>query len=294
MSGPDEKFKKVKIHPFYAQKGSAGRNKILIFLRELEKNSKVTILDNGTVSVEGNVIFKPHLWHKIPVKFIEVTGDFVIARNHLGLGTSMESKLESLDGCPETVGGTFDISNNQVLTLEYGPKKVGALKANNCKLQNLSGMPIVTSGNIMLDKNKELKSLQGSPNEAEIFSVTNCDLRSLEGAPQVLTSFDCSNNENLKSLVGGPNECNSFVCTNTSIENLEGAPQKTSSIDFSNNKKMISLKGLPIGDNINYKYDGMPSITKKKFDDYMYEVKSDIKYNRKEINDILGLNDIDF
>jgi hypothetical protein len=295
MSKPDEKFNKVKIHPFYAQKGSAGRNKILIFLREIEKTSEVVILDDGTISVKGDVILRPQLWHKIPVKFIEVTGDFIIARNHLGLGTSMESKLEALDGSPEKVGGTFDISNNQILTLEYGPKQVGALKANNCKLQNLIGMPVVTSGNIMLDKNRELKSLRGSPNEAEIFSVKNCSLKTLEGAPQVITSsFDCSDNENLKSLMGGPVESGTFICSNTSIENLEGAPKKTLSIDFSNNKKMISLKGLPIGDNIQYKYDGIPSISKKTFDDHMHEVKAAEKYNKKDLDDYFGIDINDF
>lgn len=294
MPGPDEKFKKVKIHPFYAQKGDAGRNKILIFLRELEKSAKITILENGTISVEGNVILKPQVWQKIPVKFVEVTGDFIVARNHLGIGASTESRLEALDGCPERVGGLFDVSENQIITLDYGPKQVGALKARNCKLENLNGIPVVTTGNIMLDKNKNLKSLKGSPSEADIFSVANCDLKNLEGAPQKTTSFDCSNNENLKSLIGGPDECNSFVCTNTSIENLEGAPKKVLSIDFSNNKKIISLKGLPIGDNIMYKYDGIPSITKKTFDDYMHEVKAQEKYNKKDLDDYFGIDITDF
>ena len=84
------------------------------------------------------------------------------------------SNLQSLEGCPEKVGGYFSCSF-----------------CNN--LQSLEGCPEKVGGNFYCYGCNNLQSLNGSPETVNDFNCSNCDkLQSLEGSPEkVGGNFNC-------------------------------------------------------------------------------------------------------
>jgi hypothetical protein len=75
------------------------------------------ILEDNSVSVEGNVRLADRLANlsKLPLSFHEVEGDFDISDN----------ELVSLEGSPKKVGGNFLAFKNELTSLKGGPKEVG-------------------------------------------------------------------------------------------------------------------------------------------------------------------------
>lgn len=68
---------------------------------------------------------------KLPIRFNYVDGDFCI----YGLG------LTTLDGCPKTITGYFDCSDNELTSLEFGPEDVPIYHCYDNKLTNLDFLP---------------------------------------------------------------------------------------------------------------------------------------------------------
>ena len=117
-----------------------------------------------------------------------------------------ESRLSSLEGAPQSVGGNFICSYNTLTSLEGAPQSVG--------------------GNFICSYNS-LMSLEGAPQRVGgNFYCSNNSLTSLEGAPRsVGGSFFCSYNS-LTSLKGAPQSVgNNFYCSDNSLTSLEGAPR---------------------------------------------------------------------
>ena len=102
---------------------------------------------------------------------LKVTGDFTCSNN----------QLESLKGCPQTVGGSFYCSHNQLESLEGCPQTVvGDFRCSVNKLKSLEGCPQTVSGS---------------------FACSNNQLESLKGCPQIVGGyFYCGDNEKLTSL----------------------------------------------------------------------------------------------
>lgn len=96
----------------------------------------------------------------------EVTGDF----------TCNSNPLDSLEGCPQIIGGDFICNlNNNLITLEGGPIQVGGnYYAFGNSLKNLVGAPETIYG---------------------LFKCSYNHLESLEGAPKEINGlFDCTGN----------------------------------------------------------------------------------------------------
>ena len=76
-----------------------------------------TINSDGTVDVNGDVYLFYGLkgLTKLPLKFGKVTGDFYCNNNN----------LTSLEGGPKEVGGEFYCTDNELTILEGAPREVG-------------------------------------------------------------------------------------------------------------------------------------------------------------------------
>ena len=74
-----------------------------------------TINDDGSIDVNGDVDLYYTQLTKLPLKFGFVSGYFDCSDNN----------LTTLEGGPRQVGGYFNCSENQLTTLEGGPREVG-------------------------------------------------------------------------------------------------------------------------------------------------------------------------
>jgi hypothetical protein len=102
--------------------------------------------------------------------------------------------LESLEGSPKKITGTFWCNDNHLRTLKYSPKIVGG--SFNCF-------------------NNDLETLEGAP--------------VVVGSPDLFTSFNCRNNKELRSLEGAPIAVRggSFMCEGCpKLESLEHLPKR--------------------------------------------------------------------
>lgn len=132
----------------------------------------------------------------IPVKFNEVTGDFICSRN----------KLRTLCNSPRIVTGLFDCSDNPLINLEGGPVKTYNFFAMKCTLKSLVGGTFDVAGNYNVDNN-ELTNLKGAPRIMNgWFSACHNQLTSLEGCPETINGF--------------------FRLTHNQIEDLQFFPKK--------------------------------------------------------------------
>lgn len=78
---------------------------------------------DNSVNVVGNVKFPDSVdfLTELPLKFNIVTGNFDCSR----------LKLKTLKGSPVQVGGTFNCAYNELLSLEFLPKKAGCFVFDN-------------------------------------------------------------------------------------------------------------------------------------------------------------------
>lgn len=174
-----------------------------------------TINDDLTVDVTGDVDLTFKKLKKIPVKFGKIGGSFRIQGNLF---------LDSLEGCPYHVEGSFNCSRNNLETLEFAPQYVGAnYAAMNCKLTSLGKMPREVGGSVDLSGNK-LTSLAGCVKDVGLdFSCQNNKLETLEGGPRFVGKQFNSDNNQLMSLKGSPKHIGaSFSARNNKLKNLEG------------------------------------------------------------------------
>ncbi len=145
----------------------------------------------GVISIYGNVIdgdldLSGMDLEKLPdLSDITVTGSFDCSNN----------RLISLDGAPRDVGYNFDCHGNCLYTLNGAPSHVD--RDFNCSdnyLSDLMGGPQHVGGSFDCSHNNSLKWLKGGP-------------RHVGG------SFDCSHNRLLKTLKDGPQFVGrDFIC----------------------------------------------------------------------------------
>lgn len=162
----------------------------------------------------------------IPAKLVE-NGKLIIRFKEAGADfTAKNIGLTSLEGFPDTVEDTLNISNNQINSLEhcpayidehfiaennplknlkYFPKSVGRyINLANCELTSLVGLPENVLEDLHVENNK-FETLEGSPKSIDgAFMLTgNLNLTSLEGCPGVIMGdFGLAGCDNLNSLYG--------------------------------------------------------------------------------------------
>jgi len=123
------------------------------FLCKKYRIKNYTINGDGTIDVNGDVDLGSLKLTKLPLKFRNVSGDFLCYYN----------QLTSLEGSPQSVGGNFYCSNNQLTSLEGSPQSVGGdFWCDNNQLTSLEGGPKSVGGDFVCLYN-QLTSLEGSP-----------------------------------------------------------------------------------------------------------------------------------
>ena len=116
-----------------------------------------SINSDGTVDVDGDVDISGRGIEKIPLKFGEVTGDFLCQSN----------KLTTLDGSPTEVGGDFNCSFNGLTNLFESPDKVvGNFRCNKNKITSLLDCPSEVGGDFKCEEERGDGSGGGRGGEA--------------------------------------------------------------------------------------------------------------------------------
>jgi len=168
-------------------------------LRKL-KIDKYRIINNK-VNIFGDVVLQHQTFTSFPFPINTVTGDFKI----------INSALETLDNCPQKIGGEFDCSYNKLKSLKGGPKSVkGLYNCSHNSIVSLYGAPMeVWSFNCSYNK---LRSLMYSPSYAsQDFNCSHNLITNIIEAPLVVNeTFDCSYNE-IMSLNGLPKDVKKVI-----------------------------------------------------------------------------------
>lgn len=172
-----------------------------------------SVSSNLHVNVNGNVNLRNKLSEdRLPINFEKVSGYFDISDN----------QLVSLEGCPEEVEKDFDCSNNRIETLFGAPNSVGDFNCSDNLLKNLSYSPKEVEG--FFDcSNNQLVSIEGSPRSIKgYFKCSNNYITTLKGGPKYIQDyFDCSNNK-LDALKGGPITVGKdYVCNVNELKSLD-------------------------------------------------------------------------
>jgi hypothetical protein len=138
-----------------------------------------TIDKDLKVSVDGDVDLSKLNFSILPVVFKKVTGQFIV-RN---------TGLETLDGCPESVGTWFDCSYTNIKNLVGGPKVINASKSrdneqylahNNQNLVSLEGVA-KSAKELNIGFCKKLKELDYLPDDVESITAPASGLVTLRG-----------------------------------------------------------------------------------------------------------------
>lgn len=112
-----------------------------------------TILSDSSVDVTGDVKLSGRLTNlfKLPINFNNVEGDFDISEN----------ELVSLEGSPKKVGGSFLAHKNELNSLKGGPKEVkGSFIILHNNITSLLNSPTMVKGDYICSHNP-LRTLEG-------------------------------------------------------------------------------------------------------------------------------------
>lgn len=182
------------------------------WLKEHSINNFI-ISEDLYVTVHGNVNLNERLnGQKLPIKFKMVDGYFDISNNN----------LTTLEGCPKTVTRDFNCSKNKLTSLFECPIDVGEFDCSHNQLKTLSYSPKEVKGSFDCSFN-ELTSIKGSPRTIKgHFKCNDNRLISLKGGPKYIdTYFDCSHNF-LERLIGGPVAVgHDYICNGNSLMDLD-------------------------------------------------------------------------
>ena len=109
--------------------------------------------DDGSISIRGDCYMRARV-NALPFSMREVSGDFSCR------GTVMNS----LNGCPNSVGGWFDCSRMSNLTsLQGAPRRVGGnFLCSNSPLKSLRWSPKIVGGHFTCE-HTDIKNLVGCP-----------------------------------------------------------------------------------------------------------------------------------
>lgn len=234
--------------------------------------------EDGSVDVDGNVVFSDDEYTSIPNKFGRVTGTFNISgtkikslenspywvggdfdcssceslKNLKGGPTQVcgdllcdGTWLSSLEGSPRIIGGKMEVYDTEIKNFKGGPNEIGGdILAWSCKITSLEGLPENFNGKVDVSRN-HLSTLKGLPKFVSSLLVPYNSLTKLDGCPIVLENFDCSNNK-LKSLEGSPQQVTGDMeCAHNKLKNLKGAPEDVGDYFLCNSNQLTSWEGIP-------------------------------------------------
>lgn len=121
----------------------------------LERHSvaNFTVNEDNTVNVAGDCRLTGLMFKRIPFKFGKVDGDFTLSGGH----------LETLEGCPTSVGGDVFIIHTVITSLVGLPNEIGGncSVAHNKKVASLEGIPAKINGSFSAEGCTSLVSLKG-------------------------------------------------------------------------------------------------------------------------------------
>ena len=149
------------------------------FLDKVVKG-KWTQRPDGKIDVKGDVWAdfnkELHLFMGKEIFFGEVEGYFVCCF----------TKITSLKGAPEYVGGSFYCYETNITSLKGSPEKVGGyFKCSETKITSLKGAPKEVGGNFDC-RNTKITSLKGAPEKVgRDFDCSETKITSLEGIGEV-------------------------------------------------------------------------------------------------------------
>jgi hypothetical protein len=205
------------------------------------KNYKIR--DDKRVDVNGDVkIESAHVDRRfmlLPIKFGEVTGNFIAS----GCG------IANLAGMPEKVGKNFDISQNQITSLEDGPKHVGGdyITRRISSLTTVIGWPEYIGGDAIFT-GCGISTLRGIPKTGTIvrgsMMMDRCKLRRIDGFPE---RVDCVPTENTKDpQYSDEDQMGKVDFGNNEILTTVGLPRIINGdLRLANNNKLEDLIGFP-------------------------------------------------
>lgn len=244
----------------------------------LERHSifNYTISNDLKVNVDESVNLSGALEEDtIPVNFEYVNGYFDISKNN----------LTSLEGCPKIVARNFDCSSNQLSSLKGCPQKVGDFNCSNNKLRNLLNLPKEIFGSFNCSNNK-ITSLEYCPKVIKgYFDCSSNELISLEYAPKVINGyFDCSINA-LSNLADGPkNVQKDYICFSNNFHEFKEIADEIGG-DVVTDLILDDLSRTYNNTNNTYKYEGKDVISK-------VSIASVELTNRKDISEWLTTYEI--
>ena len=182
------------------------------WLKEHSINNYI-ISEDFTITVQGNVNLNGKLnGKKLPIRFKMVDGYFDISNNN----------LTTLEGCPKIVTRDFNCSKNKLNSLLEGPSDAGEFDCSHNLLKNLSYAPKEIKGSFNCSFN-ELISIKGRPRTIKgCFNCSDNKLTSLKGGPKYIdTDFNCSFNE-IEKLSDGPVSVgHDYICHGNKLTDLE-------------------------------------------------------------------------
>jgi len=116
------------------------------------KIGNAKILPDGSVDVEGDVKLSRQLSNvsKLPINFNYVDGDFDISEN----------ELVSLEGSPIKVGGSFFAYKNRLMSLRGGPREVSNFVISHNDITSLKNSPNIVKDDFVCSHNP-LRTLEG-------------------------------------------------------------------------------------------------------------------------------------
>jgi len=156
-------------------KGLSYEEQIDIFGKQIVEKYSGNLRPDGLYDFSGDVFINSKNLYWIPKIFGVVNGGFYCSYN----------QLQSLEGCPKSVGGGFYCSYNQLQSLEGCPESVGGdFWCHNNHLKSLEGSPESVGGDFWCHNN-HLKSLEGCPEYVRgHFLCYHNQFKSLEGCPE--------------------------------------------------------------------------------------------------------------
>lgn len=128
--------------------------------RNFDGDYKISFNADGEIVIEGSIMLNNHELKGLPYKFASVSGNFSIGgyRPQDKIISQPTYAIETLKGCPDTVGGIFNCAFcHKLKSLEYGPRKAGRYFCNNCDLTSLQHIAMeITEGEVKAYGNNDL------------------------------------------------------------------------------------------------------------------------------------------